>query len=93
MRITLVLSLALLAALATAGCEEKKPEGDAPSRFASVKRDGAAKAASTFCEKQWPVGEGSKRSISHLRLRSSAMRPHLHPRPALLPLSTALEQV
>lgn len=61
MRITLVLSFALLAALATAGCEEKKPEGDAPSRFASVKRDGAAKAASTFCEKQWPVGEGSKR--------------------------------
>lgn len=60
MRITSLLVLTLVATLA-AGCEEKKPDGDAPSRFASVKRDGAAKGASTFCEKQWPVGEGGKR--------------------------------
>ncbi|OGQ15341.1 MAG: hypothetical protein A2138_05210 [Deltaproteobacteria bacterium RBG_16_71_12] len=53
--------LALAATLLPTGCEEKKAEGEAPSRFASVKRDGAAKAASTFCEKQWPTGEGGKR--------------------------------
>lgn len=57
--------VALLAActltLLSLACEEKKPEGEAPSRFASVKRDSGSKAASSFCEKQFPPGEGGKR--------------------------------
>lgn len=51
----------VVATLALAACEEKKPEGPAPSRFASVKRDSAGKAATSFCEKQYPVGEGARR--------------------------------
>lgn len=46
------------------GCEDKKADGEAPSRFASVKRDTASKAASTFCEKQFPPGEGGRRYSS-----------------------------
>lgn len=61
MRCTTAALLGLTALLLSTGCEEKKPEGEAPSRFASVKREGATKAASTFCEKQWPTGEGGKR--------------------------------
>jgi thiol-disulfide isomerase/thioredoxin len=45
------------------GCEEKKPEGPAPSRFAAAKKEsgGISKAAAAFCERQWPVGEGARR--------------------------------
>jgi thiol-disulfide isomerase/thioredoxin len=47
------------------GCEEKKPDGPAPSRYAAVKKDSTStnKAASAFCEKQWPIGEGGKKFV------------------------------
>ena len=62
MRIAFLALAGLIAtALTLTGCEEKKVDGEAPSRFASVKRDNATKAASTFCEKQYPAGEGGKR--------------------------------
>lgn len=58
MRALVVLSLLF----AAASCEESKPEGPAPSRFASVKKEASTKAATAFCEKQWPAVEaGSKR--------------------------------
>jgi thiol-disulfide isomerase/thioredoxin len=51
----------LATVLALAACESK-PAGPAPSRFASVKKDASTKAATAFCEKQWPGAEaGSKR--------------------------------
>ena len=56
-------SVLVLVALAfTVGCEDSKPEGPAPSRFAAVKKEASSKAAMAFCEKQWPAVEaGSKR--------------------------------
>lgn len=47
-----------LASLCGAACNEQKPEGPAPSRFASVKKEASTKAATAFCEKQWPGAAG-----------------------------------
>lgn len=54
------LAAAAIVCSLVAACEEQGPAGPAPSRFAAVKREANNKAALAFCEKQWPVGEGSK---------------------------------
>jgi thiol-disulfide isomerase/thioredoxin len=51
----------LTTAMALTACEEAKPEGPAPSRFAAVKREASSRAASAFCEQQWPVGEAGRK--------------------------------
>jgi thiol-disulfide isomerase/thioredoxin len=55
-------ALVVVLAIGALGCDEQKPEGPAPSRFASVKKDDASarRAASTFCELSYPRGEGGK---------------------------------
>ena len=56
-RALLVMSVLLL------GCDEK-PEGPAPSRFASVKKTTQA-SSTAFCDKSYPaVGEGSKKFLA-----------------------------
>lgn len=54
---------AAVSLLALMGCDEKKAEGPAPSRFAAVKREASNKAATAFCEKQWPLGEGGRKYV------------------------------
>jgi thiol-disulfide isomerase/thioredoxin len=59
----LVAPLACTLAAATclvAACESETPEGPAPSRFESVKREPSTRAAATFCEKQWPAADARK---------------------------------
>ncbi len=58
-----VVTLALAALAALAGCDDGRPAATepAPSRFNGLKRDGAQKAASTFCEVSWPAGEKAQR--------------------------------
>jgi thiol-disulfide isomerase/thioredoxin len=52
-----------LALLALTGCDEKKADGPAPSRFASVKKNTQA-AAKAFCDKSYPAsGETAKRFV------------------------------
>lgn len=59
---------ALLLCLVLSACDEK-PEGPAPSRFASVKKTTQA-SAKAFCDKSYPAsGEGSKKFVA------AALRP------------------
>lgn len=61
-------ALPVLAALSL-GCEEKKPQGAPPSRFAAVKKNTTA-SAKAFCDQSFPAsGEGSKRYVP------AALRP------------------
>jgi thiol-disulfide isomerase/thioredoxin len=55
--------LVLLLAVALTACDEKKPSGPAPKRFASVKKNTEASAAA-FCDKSYPAaGDTSKRFV------------------------------
>lgn len=68
---------ALLLSFALLGCDEK-PEGPAPSRFASVKKTTQA-SATTFCDKSYPAaGEGSKK-FSPAALRDFGGKPPAQP--------------
>ena len=53
--------------LALLGCDEKKPSGEAPSRFAVVTRKPAAANAPAFCEKTWEPGKGPEVTLPALR--------------------------
>jgi thiol-disulfide isomerase/thioredoxin len=48
------LLIASLALIATSCSDAPKGDAPAPSRFASVKKEASTKAATAFCEKQWP---------------------------------------
>lgn len=66
MRARLASSAALVVAtLALAACNESQPEAKPAGggRFASVKKEASAKAATAFCEKQWPAAEGTKKYV------------------------------
>ena len=55
-------ALVVISLLLVTSCTESKPEGPAPSRFASVKKQQSSKAANAFCERVGPAAEaGSKR--------------------------------
>jgi thiol-disulfide isomerase/thioredoxin len=56
-----VLCVALL------GCDEKKPTGEAPSRFAGVTRPTVDPNAAKFCEKTWEAGKGPQVGLPALR--------------------------
>lgn len=58
-----VLACAVVAGF-VAACEPETPEGPAPSRFASVKKEANTKAAGTFCEKQWPEEPAGARKFT-----------------------------
>lgn len=61
----IVHTAAAVVALLTAACADKPadvpPEAQPQARFAAVKREASTKAAASFCERQWPVGEGARR--------------------------------
>lgn len=50
------------------GCSESKPEGPAPSRFASVKKEASSRAATAFCEKQWPGSAGEASAKKYIEI-------------------------
>lgn len=62
--LTVVRSVLLAASLLTiAACDDSKPSTtteQAPSRFNAPKKAQASQAATSFCEKTWPAGEGAK---------------------------------
>lgn len=59
--------VALLAvACLLVACEPSTPEGQAPSRFASVRKEANARAAAAFCEKQWPAEAAGARRYAEI---------------------------
>jgi thiol-disulfide isomerase/thioredoxin len=54
------LACALGLACFVAACESGAPEGSAPARFDSVKKEPSTKPAAAFCDKQWPAAEARK---------------------------------
>lgn len=57
----------ILAALALWGCDEKKAQGEAPSRFAGVSKPAVNPNAPNFCEKTWEPGKGPEVGMPPLR--------------------------
>ncbi len=56
-----------LIALLLCACDEKKPQGEAPSRFAGVTKRPAKADAPSFCEKTWEPGKGPEVPLPALR--------------------------
>jgi hypothetical protein len=53
--------------LALCACDEKRPTGEAPSRFAGVTKKPAKADAPAFCEKTWEPGKGPEVALPALR--------------------------
>jgi thiol-disulfide isomerase/thioredoxin len=61
-----LLACALSTACVVAACDPAEPDGSAPSRFASVKKEASSTAAATFCEKQWPAAAAGGRRYTEI---------------------------
>jgi thiol-disulfide isomerase/thioredoxin len=70
MRTLLILSsLALIVSCSDA----PKSDAPAPSRFASVKKEASTKAATAFCEKQWPGSSSEQGAKKYIEIPEKAV--------------------